>query len=296
MENEAPTYGEPASLALELSRNIFKVGEYAIAAGIVKDNAGHYLLDNKCTLAVDNTNFAVEGTKIIAKDRGIANVTATYGELTTSAEITCATTADAVDLTTLEGVTYTATSGNVDMVFDKNEGSQIEWNCSESEEHGVTVNLGKNMYIQAIELVWEGASATHYTVTLSADAEPEVEPVNRRVSSYSNNVFTVEDGAGGAGVTARELLHTDDFSPVKASTVTLATSKAFDPGWGMKLKEMYIHGNEYGQTGGVGIEDIDVEAPVEYYNLQGVRVNAENVPAGLYIRRQGNIATKVMIK
>ncbi|MDE5684401.1 MAG: hypothetical protein K2I39_09360 [Muribaculaceae bacterium] len=45
-----------------------------------------------------------------------------------------------------------------------------------------------------------------------------------------------------------------------------------------------------------GIEDITVDenAPVEYYNLQGVRV--ENPANGLYIRRQGNKATKVLVK
>lgn len=45
-----------------------------------------------------------------------------------------------------------------------------------------------------------------------------------------------------------------------------------------------------------GISDITVDenAPVEYYNLQGVRVaNPEN---GLYIRRQGNKAVKVLVK
>lgn len=47
---------------------------------------------------------------------------------------------------------------------------------------------------------------------------------------------------------------------------------------------------------GAGIADITVDenAPVEFYNLQGVRVaNPEN---GLYIRRQGNKATKVFVK
>ena len=40
------------------------------------------------------------------------------------------------------------------------------------------------------------------------------------------------------------------------------------------------------------IEAADTEA--EYYNLQGVRV--DNPSAGLYIRRQGNKATKVYVK
>lgn len=48
--------------------------------------------------------------------------------------------------------------------------------------------------------------------------------------------------------------------------------------------------------GTTGITDIvaDENAPVEYFNLQGIRVdNPEN---GLYIRRQGNKVTKVIVK
>ena len=44
------------------------------------------------------------------------------------------------------------------------------------------------------------------------------------------------------------------------------------------------------------VEDINFDAnePVEYYNLQGVRVaNPEN---GLYIRRQGSKVSKVLVK
>ncbi len=42
------------------------------------------------------------------------------------------------------------------------------------------------------------------------------------------------------------------------------------------------------------VVDSDSDAPVEYFNLQGVRVaNPEN---GLYIRRQGKTATKVIIR
>ncbi len=45
-----------------------------------------------------------------------------------------------------------------------------------------------------------------------------------------------------------------------------------------------------------GVEEclIDENAPVEYYNLQGIRV--ENPSNGLYIKQQGNIVEKVFIK
>lgn len=46
-----------------------------------------------------------------------------------------------------------------------------------------------------------------------------------------------------------------------------------------------------------GIADVEINenAPVEFYNLQGVRVQGDLTP-GLYIRRQGNNATKVLVK
>lgn len=45
-----------------------------------------------------------------------------------------------------------------------------------------------------------------------------------------------------------------------------------------------------------GIEADNVNAPVEYYNLQGMRVNASNLGNGIYIRRQGNETSKVIIR
>ena len=46
-----------------------------------------------------------------------------------------------------------------------------------------------------------------------------------------------------------------------------------------------------------GIEDIiaTTDAPVEYYNLQGIKVEGELAP-GVYIRRQGARAEKIVIR
>lgn len=40
----------------------------------------------------------------------------------------------------------------------------------------------------------------------------------------------------------------------------------------------------------------DANAPVEYYNLQGVRVAADNLTPGIYVVRQGNKVSKVYVK
>jgi hypothetical protein len=49
-------------------------------------------------------------------------------------------------------------------------------------------------------------------------------------------------------------------------------------------------------TGRADIEVADEDAPAQYFNLNGVRVNGDNLPAGLYIRRQGGKATKVVVR
>ncbi|MBD5192302.1 MAG: carboxypeptidase regulatory-like domain-containing protein [Bacteroidales bacterium] len=48
-----------------------------------------------------------------------------------------------------------------------------------------------------------------------------------------------------------------------------------------------------------GVDNIDEDlnnGPVEFWNLQGVKVNSENLTPGIYIRRQGQKAEKVVIR
>ncbi len=40
----------------------------------------------------------------------------------------------------------------------------------------------------------------------------------------------------------------------------------------------------------------DDNAPVEIYDLRGVRMNGDNLPAGVYIRRQGKTTTKIVVR
>lgn len=61
-------------------------------------------------------------------------------------------------------------------------------------------------------------------------------------------------------------------------------------------KTFSFDGSQYVPTGveSVGVED--AEAPVEFYNLQGIRINQESLAPGIYIRRQGNKASKVYVR
>ncbi|MDE6489101.1 MAG: hypothetical protein K2L46_07460, partial [Paramuribaculum sp.] len=50
-------------------------------------------------------------------------------------------------------------------------------------------------------------------------------------------------------------------------------------------------------TAGIGDLDVDgSDMPVEYFNLQGVKVSSENLGPGIYLRRQNGRVTKVYVK
>lgn len=63
-----------------------------------------------------------------------------------------------------------------------------------------------------------------------------------------------------------------------------------------KVGETVVHGTYFTNNANSGIENITVDenAPVEYYNLQGIKV--ENPENGMFIRRQGSKAQKVIIR
>lgn len=64
----------------------------------------------------------------------------------------------------------------------------------------------------------------------------------------------------------------------------------------LEAKDGNLVAGEY--QGGSGIAGIaaDENAPVQYYNLNGMQVSAGNMTPGVYVRRQGNTAVKVLVK
>lgn len=301
MENDALTYGDVAALTFSLSKTNYKVGETGIVAAIAKDAAGHYLLDGTAAeLSLDGAAFTLEGNTLTAAACGAATVTATAGTITESKEIKCVAPAEAYALHTHENASVTSShpDGKHTLAFDGNEGTQVEFNCAETQEHWILVDLGASKTVHAINLVWEGASAKEYTVEVSwaNPFAPEAPADSRTNIAQNEQVFTITNGDGGAGVTPRTTLHADDFAPMGGQYVLLKTSKAWNAGWGIKLKEMEILGTDEMQTGidNVAAAAIASDDSVEYYNLQGVRV--ANPEAGLYIRRQGDSVTKVVIR
>lgn len=60
-----------------------------------------------------------------------------------------------------------------------------------------------------------------------------------------------------------------------------------------EIRDFKVNGEK---KSGIADVDADLNAPVEYFNLQGVRVAADQLVPGLYITRQGGKTSKVVVK
>lgn len=60
-------------------------------------------------------------------------------------------------------------------------------------------------------------------------------------------------------------------------------------------KASYVVTGTFTQTGVANVKSTE-EAPVEWFNLQGLRVDGDHLTPGIYIRRQGKVTKKVLIR
>lgn len=285
LENDVVAYGEPASIDMSGVPATMIVNESYNVSSIVKDNNGHYLVEKAADCTVEAPFTLVDGV-LTATAKGTGHITATCETATSDIALECFLDSDAQGVHAINA-TYEADGGvNAALAFDGNEETQIEWAPETGAEHYVTVTLEKEYQIQAVQLVWEGASAKEYTVTLT----PAAAAGAMQKAAAEPKVFVVNDGVGGAGMTPRKNLYNADFSTIPAQTVKLET-KAAATVWGIKLKEMKVMGSEK-KDGTVGVEAVELtpDTIVDVYNLQGVRVLRDakvtdiiNLPAGIYV-------------
>lgn len=122
-------------------------------------------------------------------------------------------------------------------------------------------------------------------------------------TKYGNATYSINDNttydAATALVIFRGYYGNDGGTNIKFTTgdeiaeddVVVVYGKLTDYNGSKQMSGSYIVTLNGGTTGVEGIE-IDENAPVEYFNLQGVRV--ENPANGLYIMRQGDKVVKVI--
>ena len=142
------------------------------------------------------------------------------------------------------------------------------------------------------------------------------EKSDNNIRAYKNNeisVFLIEDGYRIESVTFSQITGSTSWATSWAITPadgtlngkvwtaaanSLVNSVEFVPAGASRIAKIEV---KYvaDENGVQGIEDIvndNANAPVEYYNLQGIRVNGDNLTPGIYIRRQGTEVTKVYVR
>lgn len=135
--------------------------------------------------------------------------------------------------------------------------------------------------------------AAHPEFTLDAQAKTlsATQPVLYQGSDGTISMLGVDE----AGYTTETVVFsqnaTTDAFIFQTAAVALTDGSQIEPAYVPMFRVPF---DPYAGAGVQGVAVDDANAPVEYFNLQGVRVsNPEN---GLYIRRQGNKVEKIIIR
>lgn len=126
-----------------------------------------------------------------------------------------------------------------------------------------------------------------------------------RVSwTYSDTARDIFDVWGIAGSvpssvekgTGYEYKYSLDMKNVKNVENTSVIAMLIDNETGVIINAKKVAYAEYFDESGITAIAADADTSVEYYNIQGVRMDADNLPAGLYIIRQGDKVQKSVIR
>lgn len=150
----------------------------------------------------------------------------------------------------------------------------------------------------------------------TADPRWYIESMDYDVRMYKNNAATIslcEDGYRIESITFAQISGSTSWATSWTVTPSDGTwnSKTwtapensvvnnveFIPGTASRVATIEVKYVE-DENGVSGIGEIKIDnanAPVEYFNLQGIRVNSDNLTPGIYIRRQGTQVVKVLVK
>ncbi|MCM1338004.1 MAG: hypothetical protein NC187_09860 [Candidatus Amulumruptor caecigallinarius] len=175
----------------------------------------------------------------------------------------------------VDGVTLTATGGNTSPRFYKTVASTTGAVTCDlriyKTDGNITLKAPENYYIESVTLNSTAAKSTSNVASMTYGSDFE-----------ANSAYTTPTGMKAS-------LQVVAKSGTKPSDITLTTAS----GKNTRISTIEV----VAQPLGTAIEniagDFDANAPVEYYNLQGIRV--ANPAAGIYIMRQGSKAAKVML-
>lgn len=195
-------------------------------------------------------------------------------------------------------------------------------NLSQNDKvYDVLIDFGKVIDITAVEILWEGACTQSYSLSVSREADfsdaqrvDHYDPMRRAMVDRPRfDRFAVETPE------AYEAPSTEEQPAQIASRAQAADPKngsrqairyvklhniVLDPWmgnvWGAKLAEVtpYFDPTKNPELP-TGIDDINADnnadLPVEYYTLQGIRIDQPSTGT-IVIRRQGTSVKKILVK
>lgn len=296
---DAPEIGEAVNVKVSASKTYVKIEEPIYLSAVGTDANGYYVPASELSYEVDGDSdtYQLEGYVLtLLKVKGPRTVTAYMGDAKATVEVFAMASPEATNV--LAGKKAHTDENYVDgdvnaaltNVTDENRESQLVWLCNETEEHYLIYELDKNYYIEAIDLLFENAYATEFTVTLTNTCPAEIDNGIAAVAETNDDVVF--------SPASNNTQHY--FAQLPATShkyVVLRTSKALNTEWGIKVRDLKVYATTGSPSIETGVETIvsDSEnAPVEYYNLNGIRVN--NPENGIFIRRQGSNVSKVIIR
>ena len=159
--------------------------------------------------------------------------------------------------------TITYNSGNLSSLNGCNGGGMAIWN-----DIFAIVNGDGN--VDVFSLTWSGTtpSFTHkYCITIDGTTE-----INQMAFDIAGNLYV--------------------FSRQQGLLVYAIRTEARQTRTDAKASLLL----EYAPSTGIEKVSVDSELPAEYYNLQGIKVDADNLSNGIYIKVQNGKSTRVMIK
>lgn len=155
-------------------------------------------------------------------------------------------------------------------VGTKSEGTVVEPEEATIEELS-TNTLGHYVKLKNVKIEAVSGVANTYTVTDADEASIQLYNTFNN-SSYYNPVVKVTTG-DNMGIIG--------FVAVKDGSLQINPIEVYDMNTNA-IDSIVVDGDE--------------NAPVEYFNIQGVRVNADQLVPGLYIVRQGSKTSKIIVK
>ena len=226
---------------------------------------------------------------------GTTTITGSYGDYSASVEVTVQSpTAKEMPLT-LNATDWTLTKGgmNSSSVSDDNGAVKINFNIKNSNSAYVTIKNDMEIYSRpdSLQIVVTAAAGKIKTATVVfTDNQKRGLSYNE---DYESSPETVVINVPVAQTVGTDPVATANAYPLTLNSIRFDVNGNKNSNGVIRVRSIKAIYDNYGQ---VSVDNvvIDSEAPVEYYNLQGIRVN--NPSAGIYIRKQGNKTSKIIIK